>query len=63
MTAIYLRHATARAGDTLESLGEREANVVRLDLLAAVNGLAADATLAEGQVIRIGRREPYRPQH
>ena len=45
----------------LESLAKREENVVRLDLLALMNGLTPDATLAEGQPIRIGRREPYRP--
>lgn len=40
--------------------GEREGNVVRLDVQQVINDLAPGATLAEGQTVRIGKREPYR---
>ena len=40
---------------------KREKNALRLELTAVLNDVAADATLEEGQAIRIGRREPYRP--
>ena len=61
LKGLYLRGAIARAGDTLASLKKREKNALRLEVTAVLNDIAADATLVEGQVIRIGRREPYRP--
>ena len=61
LKGLYLRGAIARAGDTLASLKKREKNALRLELTAVLNDVAADAILEEGQAIRIGRREPYRP--
>ena len=52
----------AREGETLATLSERSANALSLELTAAVNNLSADEKLAEGQLVKIGRREPYQPE-
>ena len=51
----------AREGETLAILSERSENVLSLDLTAAVNNLSVDEKLAEGQLVKIGKREPYQP--
>ena len=55
-----LRVATARAGERPTDLARRTGSVWSADEIAVVNGLAADARLTAGQLIKVAIREPYR---
>lgn len=52
-----LRIATARAGETLADLGERTSNVWKPSQTAVANGIAENATLAAGQLVKVAVRE------
>ena len=55
-----LRVATARAGERPADLARRTGSVWSADEIAVVNGLAADARLVAGQLIKAAIPEPYR---
>jgi len=54
-----LRLVRAHAGETLAALAQRMDNAYKTHPTAIANGLSVDAVLAEGQLIKIGVREPY----
>ena len=54
-----IRIVTAVDGENLASMSVRTENAMPDDLTAAINGLADDATLESGQLIKILREEPY----
>jgi len=54
-----VRAVTAAEGDTLASLGEREANQWDVELTATVNGIDALEPLKVEQPVKILRAEPY----
>jgi predicted Zn-dependent protease len=56
-----LRIVAARAGETLAALGSRTANVWSLEETAIANGLATDARLASGQLVKIAVEVPIGP--
>ncbi len=58
-----LRIASARAGESLKQLGARTANAWDLQRTAVFNDLFANATLREGQLVKIAVSQPYRPKH
>jgi len=55
------RMAEANEGETLKSLSKRSGNSLSLELTAAINDLSPDQKLSKGQLIKIGKKEPYRP--
>ena len=55
-----LRVAPARAGERPAELARRTGSVWSADEIAVVNGLAADARLVAGQLIKVAIPEPYR---
>ncbi len=54
-----LRSATARGGESLEAFSARTANAWQPVDLAVANDLFADATLTEGQLVKIAVEEAY----
>jgi predicted Zn-dependent protease len=54
-----LRVATARGGESLLELAERTGNVWSVHVTAVMNDHPPGESLAEGQVLKIARREPY----
>lgn len=61
ITEDRVRIVTALAGETLEQLGERTGSRWDARQLAVANGLAEDATLEAGRLVKITKAEPYRP--
>jgi predicted Zn-dependent protease len=57
---LRLRVFEARAGETLASAARRAGDAWSPEQSAAANALAPDAPLAEGQLLKVARREPYR---
>jgi predicted Zn-dependent protease len=55
-----LRVATARAGERPAEIARRTGSAWSADEIAVANGLAADARLAAGQLIKVAVPEPYR---
>jgi predicted Zn-dependent protease len=53
VTGKRLRIASARSGERLENLGARTGNVWSPSYTALVNGLDAEGTLGEGQLVKI----------
>jgi hypothetical protein len=51
----------AQRGETLVSLSARTGNDLPLPETGVLNNLFLDTPLAEGQFVKIGRAEPYRP--
>ena len=49
----------AHAGETLAALADRMGNAYKTHPTAIANGIDVDAVLSEGQLIKIGVREPY----
>lgn len=62
ITGKRLRIVAARQGERLEQLGARSGNVWSLAYTALVNGLNVDASLSEGQLIKIAREERWTHQ-
>jgi predicted Zn-dependent protease len=56
---LRIRTATVEAGEDLAGLSARTGNQFSPELTAAVNGLADDAELAEGELIKILKHQPY----
>jgi len=59
VVSYRVRAVTAAAGDTLASLGEREANEWDAEITAIVNGIDAATPLEPDQPVKILRAEPY----
>jgi predicted Zn-dependent protease len=59
VVSYRVRAVAAADGDTLASLGEREANQWNEELTAIVNGIDASVPLAQDQPVKILRAEPY----
>lgn len=62
ITETRLRVVEARAEETLPALGARTGNVWNVQHTAVMNGLFTDASLAEGQLVKVAVEEPYRPR-
>jgi predicted Zn-dependent protease len=62
ITGKRLRIVAARQGERLEDLDARSGNVWSPAYTALVNGLEAEAALKDGQLVKIARLEPVRPQ-
>jgi predicted Zn-dependent protease len=62
VTGKRLRIMEARAGERLENLSARTGNAWTPAYTAIANGLEVEATLREGQLIKIARTEPARPR-
>ena len=58
---MRLRSFRAEAGETLEEASRRARNALDLQRTAVANGLFTEATLHEGQVLKVAVTEPYRP--
>jgi predicted Zn-dependent protease len=56
-----LRVVRAKMGENLAALGNRTENSLDLGTTAVLNDIFIDARLKEGQLIKIGRSEPYEP--
>jgi predicted Zn-dependent protease len=54
-----LRVIPARAGETLQQLSQRSANVLDVKIAALVNGFDENETLKEGQLVKIAVSQPY----
>jgi predicted Zn-dependent protease len=61
VTEDRLRVATAEQGENLEQLAARTESRWDAKQLAIANGLADDAVLEAGQLLKITRAEPYQP--
>jgi predicted Zn-dependent protease len=61
ITGIRLRIATARAGEDLSELSWRSGNVWSPAYTAMINNISENVKLAEKQLVKIAREEPYRP--
>ncbi len=62
IAALRVRIVEARGGESLAQLGERTGNHWTPAYTALINDLAADETLEAGTLVKIARREHYRPQ-
>ena len=60
-TETRLRVVPARTGETLERLSARTRNVWDAQTTAVMNGRTPARPLAEGQLVKIGVPQPYRP--
>jgi len=58
VTGKRLRIVAAHRGERLEHLAARSGNAWSPAYTALVNGLDAEATLSEGQLVKIARVEP-----
>jgi predicted Zn-dependent protease len=58
---VRLRLVEARAGETLAALAARSGTVWSAAMVAVANGLAPDARLAAGQLVKVPVAEPYLP--
>ncbi len=59
---MRLHTVQARAGETLEQLSRRTGNALDLQWTAVANGIFHGTALQEGQIIKVGREEPYVPR-
>jgi hypothetical protein len=57
-----VRVVEARDGENLAQLGERTGNRWTPEYTALINGLTVDETMEAGTLVKIARREQYRPQ-
>ena len=57
-----MRVVEARDGESIEQLGERTANQWTPAYTALINDLAAEQSLKAGTLVKIARKEQYRPQ-
>jgi predicted Zn-dependent protease len=58
VTGKRLRIVAARRGERLEDLAARSGNAWSPAYTALANGLEVDASLSEGQLVKIARLEP-----
>jgi predicted Zn-dependent protease len=61
IAALRLRAVEALEGETIAQLGERTGNRWTPDYTALINDLAVNQTLESGTLVKIARREQYRP--
>jgi predicted Zn-dependent protease len=61
VTKRQLWIARAEPGESLANLSRRTGNVWGVEQTALINGLDAEATLPEGQMVKIAVDLPYRP--
>jgi predicted Zn-dependent protease len=61
LSITVYRVVKAREGETLASLSKRSGNALSPDLTAAINSLSPDQRLSKGQLVKIGKKEPFRP--
>jgi hypothetical protein len=59
---LRLRIVEAHEGETLEQISARTGNDWNLNETAVANALFIDQPLREGQLVKIARREVYRPE-
>ena len=62
ISALRLRVAEARQGETLAQLSERTGNQWIPEYTALINDLSVDQPLQAGTLVKIARREQYRPR-
>jgi len=62
ISALRLRVVEARNGESLAQLGERTGNRWTPEYTALINDLAVDQQMEAGTLVKIARRERYRPQ-
>ena len=62
IAALRVRVVEARDGENLGQLGERTGNRWKPEYTALINGLPVDETLEAGTLVKIARREQYRPE-
>ena len=62
IAALRVRVIEARGGENLAGLGERTGNRWTPEYTALINDLTVDQTLGAGTLVKIARREQYRPQ-
>ena len=62
ITALRMRVAEAEDGESLAQLGERTGNRWTPEYTALINDLDVNRTLEAGTLVKIARREQYRPQ-
>jgi predicted Zn-dependent protease len=60
LTVLNLRLIEAQAGDSLESIRQRERNEWSTPFTAIANSIPEDTVFQGGEMIKIVRREPYR---
>lgn len=58
---VRLRLVEARAGETVSALAARAGTTWSAAMVAIANGLAPDARLAAGQLVKVAVAEPYLP--
>jgi predicted Zn-dependent protease len=58
---VRLRLVEARAGETVATLVARAGTTWSAAMVAIANGLAPDARLAAGQLVKVAVAEPYLP--
>lgn len=61
VTVDRLRLARANQGETIAEFSQRNRNVYEVHQTAIANDLEVSARLTQGQLLKIGVREPYRP--
>ena len=62
LTELRLRLARAEPGESLDALSRRTGNEWDLHQTAVANGIVVGKGLAQGQLVKIAVREPWRPQ-
>jgi len=62
IAALRVRVIQARDGESLAQLGERTGNRWTPEYTALINDLAANQAMEAGTLVKIARREQYRPQ-
>jgi predicted Zn-dependent protease len=62
IAALRVRVSEARDGETLAQLGERTGNRWTPEYTALINDLAVSQPMEAGTLVKIARRERYRPQ-
>jgi predicted Zn-dependent protease len=56
---MRLQIVTAKGGETLSQLSEREHNALKMEYTAVINGIDADQPLLAGQLVKIAVLKPY----
>ena len=58
---LRLRLVPAQGGESIAALSERSGNALPIPWTAIINGQGSSQPLAQGQVVKIARAEPYQP--
>ena len=62
IAGLRVRVVEAREGESLAQLGERTGNRWSPEYTALINDLEVDAKMEAGELVKIARREQYRPK-